>query len=165
MTTLSTRTYLHTKHNTTTNTRYGDEQHLDEALNRIWMFGRAGNPPRKMCPTLVGLREEVVDVSELFILRTHSAVTGVRAVSALQCFRACAGRAAQLVMVRHVWNWSRLGQHLQAPTRHQRLFAHCSQILVWHSCLLLAACLLLSLLSPFMPPPHTMCVGCVLPDP
>lgn len=43
--------------------RYGDEQHLDEALDRIWRFGRAGNPPKKMCPKLVGLREEVVDVS------------------------------------------------------------------------------------------------------
>lgn len=43
--------------------RYGDEQHLDEALNRIWMFGRAGNPPRKLCPKLIGLREEAVDVS------------------------------------------------------------------------------------------------------
>lgn len=45
--------------------RYGDEQHLDEALNRIWNFGRQGNPPKKMCPTLVGLREETVDVSWL----------------------------------------------------------------------------------------------------
>jgi len=45
--------------------RYGDEQHLDEALNRIWAFGRAGNPPRKLCPKLVGLREEVVDVSDM----------------------------------------------------------------------------------------------------
>jgi hypothetical protein len=41
--------------------RYGDEQHLDEALERIWRFGRAGNPPKKMCPRLKGLREEVVD--------------------------------------------------------------------------------------------------------
>lgn len=45
----------------TTRYRYGDEQHLDEALNRIWMFGRAGNPPKKLCPKLVGLREETVD--------------------------------------------------------------------------------------------------------
>lgn len=51
--------------------RYGDEQHLDEALNRIWMFGRAGNPPKKMCPKLVGLREETVDVS-------HSWLPGIR---------------------------------------------------------------------------------------
>eukprot|EP00775_Hariotina_reticulata_P003216 gene3216-3493_t len=41
--------------------RYGDEQHLDEALDRIWKFGRQGNPPKKMCPKLTGLREEVVD--------------------------------------------------------------------------------------------------------
>eukprot|EP00878_Enallax_costatus_P015328 GHUV01016054.1.p1 GENE.GHUV01016054.1~~GHUV01016054.1.p1 ORF type:complete len:266 (+),score=28.32 GHUV01016054.1:144-941(+) len=45
----------------TTRYRYGDEQHLDEALDRIWRFGRAGNPPKKMCPKLTGLREEVVD--------------------------------------------------------------------------------------------------------
>jgi hypothetical protein len=43
--------------------RYGDEKHLDEALDKIWKFGRQGNPPKKMCPTLTGLREEVVDVS------------------------------------------------------------------------------------------------------
>ncbi len=42
---------------------YGDEQHLDEALDKIWRFGRQGNPPRKMCPRLTALREEVVDVS------------------------------------------------------------------------------------------------------
>ncbi|KAF6255432.1 hypothetical protein COO60DRAFT_1535269 [Scenedesmus sp. NREL 46B-D3] len=45
----------------TTRYRYGDEKHLDEALDKIWKFGRQGNPPKKMCPTLTGLREENVD--------------------------------------------------------------------------------------------------------
>eukprot|EP00882_Tetradesmus_deserticola_P007589 GHRQ01007993.1.p1 GENE.GHRQ01007993.1~~GHRQ01007993.1.p1 ORF type:complete len:282 (+),score=110.28 GHRQ01007993.1:546-1391(+) len=45
----------------TTRYRYGDEKHLDEALDKIWKFGRQGNPPKKMCPTLTGLREETVD--------------------------------------------------------------------------------------------------------
>lgn len=40
--------------------RYGDEQHLDEALTRIFNFGRAGGIPRRLCPILVGLREEVI---------------------------------------------------------------------------------------------------------
>lgn len=39
--------------------RYGDEQHLDEALSRIFMFGRSGGLPRRLCPILTGLREEV----------------------------------------------------------------------------------------------------------
>jgi hypothetical protein len=39
--------------------RYGDEQHLDEALNRVFRFGRSGGLPRRLCPVLTGLREEV----------------------------------------------------------------------------------------------------------
>ena len=38
--------------------RYGDEQHLEEALARVWAFGRQGGIPRRLCPTLVGVREE-----------------------------------------------------------------------------------------------------------
>ncbi len=43
--------------------RYGDEQHLDDSLTRIFQFGRGGASavPRRLCPRLVGLREEVVD--------------------------------------------------------------------------------------------------------
>jgi hypothetical protein len=59
--------------------RYGDEKHLDEALDKIWKFGRQGNPPKKMCPTLTGLREEVVDVSGL-------AAAAAAAVSPLCCW-------------------------------------------------------------------------------
>jgi len=39
--------------------RYGDEQHLDEALSRIFRLGLGGGLPRRLCPILVGLREEV----------------------------------------------------------------------------------------------------------
>jgi hypothetical protein len=41
--------------------RYGDEQHLDEALSRIFRFGQAGGLPRRFCPILVAVREEVRD--------------------------------------------------------------------------------------------------------
>lgn len=41
--------------------RYGDEQHLDEALNRIFMLGRPNGIPRRLCPKLDGVREEVTD--------------------------------------------------------------------------------------------------------
>lgn len=34
--------------------RYGDEQHLDEALDKIFRFGKAGSIPRKNCPRLTG---------------------------------------------------------------------------------------------------------------
>lgn len=41
--------------------RYGDEQHLEEALERIFMFGRSGGIPRRLSPKLTSLREEVRD--------------------------------------------------------------------------------------------------------
>mmetsp|Transcript_37095 Transcript_37095/g.44842 ORF Transcript_37095/g.44842 Transcript_37095/m.44842 type:complete len:310 (-) Transcript_37095:178-1107(-) len=41
--------------------RYGDEQHLDEALKRIFQIGKGGGIPRKFCPKLTSLREETVD--------------------------------------------------------------------------------------------------------
>lgn len=56
----------------TTRYRYGDEKHLDEALDKIWKFGRQGNPPKKMCPTLKGLREEVVDGAYCLTLEFES---------------------------------------------------------------------------------------------
>ncbi|CAG9465882.1 unnamed protein product [Pedinophyceae sp. YPF-701] len=39
--------------------RYGDEQHLDEALPRIFMIGRPGGIRRPQTPKLTGLREEM----------------------------------------------------------------------------------------------------------
>jgi hypothetical protein len=42
----------------TTRFRYGDEQHLDFALERIFLIGRPGGISRKTCPVMVGLREE-----------------------------------------------------------------------------------------------------------
>eukprot|EP00892_Ulva_mutabilis_P009835 jgi/Ulvmu1/7223/UM035_0009.1 len=41
--------------------RYGDEQHLEEALERVFMIGRPTGIPRRQCPRLEGLREEVTD--------------------------------------------------------------------------------------------------------
>ncbi|GAX76622.1 hypothetical protein CEUSTIGMA_g4068.t1 [Chlamydomonas eustigma] len=37
--------------------RYGDEQHLEEALDKIFRFNKANGIPRKFSPVLVGLRE------------------------------------------------------------------------------------------------------------
>lgn len=34
---------------------------MDEALSRIFRFGQAGGIPRRLCPILKGLREEVRD--------------------------------------------------------------------------------------------------------
>lgn len=39
--------------------RYGDEQHLDEALDKIFKVGRPGGLTRRLCPRLTGLREEM----------------------------------------------------------------------------------------------------------
>jgi len=43
----------------TTRYRYGDEQHLDEALKRVFRIGQAGGIGRKYTPILTALREEV----------------------------------------------------------------------------------------------------------
>ncbi|MCO5567770.1 hypothetical protein L7F22_021465 [Adiantum nelumboides] len=39
--------------------RYGDEQHLDEALKRIFRYGQAGGIQRRNAPVLKAIREEV----------------------------------------------------------------------------------------------------------
>ncbi|KAF4353267.1 hypothetical protein CsatB_020922 [Cannabis sativa] len=39
--------------------RYGDEQHLEEALKRIFQYGLGGGIPRRSAPTLQMIREEV----------------------------------------------------------------------------------------------------------
>ncbi|CAN6445727.1 unnamed protein product [Victoria cruziana] len=41
--------------------RYGDEQHLDEALKRIFQYGQAGGIPRRSAPVLQAIREEVTE--------------------------------------------------------------------------------------------------------
>lgn len=41
--------------------RYGDEQHLDEALKRIFQFGLGGGIPRRNAPVLQSIREEVTE--------------------------------------------------------------------------------------------------------
>lgn len=56
----------------TTRYRYGDEKHLDEALNRVFKFGRPDGLPRRQAPTLVGLREEVVEEAYTLIMEFES---------------------------------------------------------------------------------------------
>ncbi|GMH04299.1 hypothetical protein Nepgr_006138 [Nepenthes gracilis] len=41
--------------------RYGDEQHLDEALKRIFQYGQGGGIPRRSAPILHMVREEVTE--------------------------------------------------------------------------------------------------------
>lgn len=41
--------------------RYGDEQHLDEALTRIFNFNRPKGIARRLCPILIGVREEAFE--------------------------------------------------------------------------------------------------------
>lgn len=48
--------------------RYGDEQHLDEALSRIFRFGQSGGIPRRLCPILKRVREEVRDGAYTLVL-------------------------------------------------------------------------------------------------
>jgi len=49
--------------NDVTRFRYGDEQHMEEALERIFLFGRraAGGIARRDSPKLVGLKEQVIN--------------------------------------------------------------------------------------------------------
>ncbi|EIE23672.1 hypothetical protein COCSUDRAFT_66039 [Coccomyxa subellipsoidea C-169] len=48
--------------------RYGDEQHLDEALNRIFQFGRQTGIPRRLTPLLRGVREEAREGAYTLVL-------------------------------------------------------------------------------------------------
>lgn len=52
--------------------RYGDEQHLDEALSRIFRFGKSGGVPRRLCPVLVGLKEELREGAYTLVLEFKS---------------------------------------------------------------------------------------------
>jgi len=52
--------------------RYGDEQHLDEALGRVFLFNRPQGIPRRMSPTLVGLREEVREGKYTLVMEFES---------------------------------------------------------------------------------------------
>ncbi|BBM98349.1 hypothetical protein MPTK1_1g12820 [Marchantia polymorpha subsp. ruderalis] len=45
--------------NDVTRFRYGDEQHLEEALKRIFRYGLGGGIQRRNAPTLTSIREEV----------------------------------------------------------------------------------------------------------
>ncbi|KAG5535260.1 hypothetical protein RHGRI_023144 [Rhododendron griersonianum] len=47
--------------NDVTRYRYGDEQHLDEALKRIFQYGQGGGIPRRSAPVLQMIREEVTE--------------------------------------------------------------------------------------------------------
>ncbi|KAK6150967.1 hypothetical protein DH2020_015899 [Rehmannia glutinosa] len=47
--------------NDVTRYRYGDEQHLDEALKRIFQYGQGGGIPRRSAPILQMIREEVTE--------------------------------------------------------------------------------------------------------
>ncbi|KAJ0255100.1 Acclimation of photosynthesis to environment [Hirschfeldia incana] len=46
--------------NDVTRYRYGDEQHLEEALKRIFQYGLGGGIPRRSAPTLTMIKEEVL---------------------------------------------------------------------------------------------------------
>ena len=48
--------------------RYGDEQHLDEALNRIFRINKSGGIRRNQAPVLSRLREEVIDDKYALVL-------------------------------------------------------------------------------------------------
>lgn len=48
--------------------RYGDEKHLDEALGRIFRLGQAGGIPRRLCPILTAVREEMRDGAYTLVL-------------------------------------------------------------------------------------------------
>ena len=48
--------------------RYGDEQHLDDALTRVFRFNQGGGIPRRLTPVLVGLREEARDGAYALVL-------------------------------------------------------------------------------------------------
>ncbi|KAI8541813.1 hypothetical protein RHMOL_Rhmol08G0091300 [Rhododendron molle] len=50
--------------NDVTRYRYGDEQHLDEALQRIFQYGQGGGIPRRSAPVLQMIREEIMETKD-----------------------------------------------------------------------------------------------------
>ncbi|GBF99544.1 hypothetical protein Rsub_12350 [Raphidocelis subcapitata] len=52
--------------------RYGDEAHLEEAIDKIWRFGKSGGLPRKSAPVLVGVREETSEGRYTLVLEFES---------------------------------------------------------------------------------------------
>jgi len=55
--------------------RYGDEQHLEEALDRIFRIGKQGGLPRRLAPLLKGLREVVEDGAYTLVLEFEAKLT------------------------------------------------------------------------------------------
>ncbi|CAM6099765.1 unnamed protein product [Calypogeia fissa] len=53
--------------------RYGDEQHLDEALKRIFRYGQAGGIQRRNAPTLQSIREEVTGDNKYTVVLVFAA--------------------------------------------------------------------------------------------
>ncbi|MEW5300246.1 MAG: hypothetical protein WDW36_003188 [Sanguina aurantia] len=56
----------------TTRFRYGDEQHLEEAVEKIFKTGKSGGLQRKLLPRLKGLREEVTAGAYTLVLEFTS---------------------------------------------------------------------------------------------
>ncbi|KAL3525439.1 hypothetical protein ACH5RR_013811 [Cinchona calisaya] len=59
--------------NDVTRYRYGDEQHLDEALKRIFQYGQGGGIPRRSAPVLQMIREEVTEDGKYCLLLVFEA--------------------------------------------------------------------------------------------
>ncbi|XP_017438351.2 uncharacterized protein LOC108344417, partial [Vigna angularis] len=55
--------------------RYGDEQHLDEALKRIFQYGQGGGIPRRSAPVLQLIREEVTQDGKYCLVLVFEAKT------------------------------------------------------------------------------------------
>ncbi|XP_057522258.1 uncharacterized protein LOC130802316 [Amaranthus tricolor] len=55
--------------------RYGDEQHLDEALKRIFQYGQGGGIPRRSAPILQMIREEVTEDGKYCLVLVFEAKT------------------------------------------------------------------------------------------
>ena len=76
--------------------RYGDEQHLDEALLRIFRINKSGGIRRNQAPVLARLREEVIDGKYALVLGFDSTLPmpewEVRSADALGCTAAHSAR-------------------------------------------------------------------------
>ncbi|KAK3121548.1 hypothetical protein QOZ80_8BG0656000 [Eleusine coracana subsp. coracana] len=55
--------------------RYGDEQHLDEALQRIFQYGLGSGIPRRSAPILQKIREEVTEDGKYSLVLEFEAKT------------------------------------------------------------------------------------------
>ncbi|KAL6759501.1 hypothetical protein V8C86DRAFT_2573514 [Haematococcus lacustris] len=79
--------------------RYGDEQHLEEALDKIFRFGKSGGLARKQSPLLVGVREEVMEGAYTLVLEFKASLDMEKWTEKQPKFQSFFGPGVEAIMI------------------------------------------------------------------